>query len=259
MDNTKAATIPFLRFAHRFEADRYHALLPVDKNKVEITCVTSGLLTLRRGEISECAASGDVICNFYGAPLTVDSDLPHSHQTVCFISPGGFGYLHKIPLVIRSPHIFSNCLRLSDEIITTRAIYPDDTLRVAGLFLQIAGEISDGFRITGAPPSDLLYAEKAKCYVIDRINEPVSQRAAAAYLGITPEYLCCVFRNAEGTSFIRFANELKLRSIRDLMITKGLTLAKASALFGFFDPNYVSRLYKKYFRENITESVRRAT
>ena len=257
METNEMASIPEFRFAHGFSADKYDTVIAPDKNVLEITCLTSGKLNLKRGACSENAETGDVICNFHESPLEVYSDSPHSHQTACFSSPAGFGYLHKIPLVIRSPRIYSKCLKLIGDIITVRALNSGDTLRSAGLFLQIAGEISDYGRITDTPPSDLLYAEKAKCYVIDNIGEPVNQRAAAAFLGITPEYLCYVFRRAEGISFIRFSNELKLRNVRDIMITKGLKLSEASALFGFSDPNYVSRLYKKYFGENITRSVRR--
>ena len=83
------------------------------------------------------------------------------------------------------------------------------------------------------------------------------QRAAAKSLGITPEYLCAVFRKSEGRSLIRFTNELKLENILELMRSKGVTLAEASAQYGFSDPNYVSRLYKKYFGENITEALKK--
>ncbi len=41
------------------------------------------------------------------------------------------------------------------------------------------------------------------------------------------------------------------------METRGLTLAKASAMYGFSDPNYVSKLYKKYFNTTITRKMKK--
>ena len=131
-------------------------------------------------------------------------------------------------------------------------------MRVAGLFLQIAGELLSDETGTDVSPGDRLYAGRAKNYIYEHINEPISQRDVAKHLGISPEYLCYVFRRSEGRSLIRFSNELKLENIRDLIATKGLTLSKAAVQYGYSDPNYVSRLYKKYFNKNITD-IRKQT
>ena len=78
------------------------------------------------------------------------------------------------------------------------------------------------------------------------------QRDIAAHLGITPEYLCSIFKKSEGVSIMHFINTVKLTSIRSLMEKDGLTLAQAAHLYGYADPNYVSRLHKQYFHINIT-------
>lgn len=257
MEDIEKNTLPSLLFAHRFTAEEYRTVLPGAPNTVEVTCVTAGSLVASREGCSWKVSQGDMICNFFESPLRIEADAPHTHHTVCFTSVNGFGYLHKIPFIIRSPRVFARCLRLIDEIIRIRALYPQDTLRTAGLFLQTAGELTSAGDGADVSPSDRLYAEKAKNHLYDHIYEPVDQRAAAAYLGITPEYLCCVFKKAEGKSYVRFANELKLENVCDLMETKGLTLAKAAAMYGFQDPNYVSRLYKKYYNVNITQKIKK--
>ncbi len=257
MEHINYSTIPSLVFAHRFTAKEYRALLPSERNRLEITCVTEGFFTACRKGTPEKVCAGDVVCNFYDLPLTVEADAPHTHHTVCFSSESGFDYLHKIPFIIRSPRIFARCLRLIDGIIRAHALNPQDTLSTAGLFLETAGELLFAGSDADVSPSERLYAEKAKNYLYDHINEPADQRRAAAFLGITPEYLCYVFRKAEGKSYVRFANELKLENISNLMETRGLTLAKASAMYGFSDPNYVSKLYKKYFNTTITRKMKK--
>jgi len=257
MDDNRLPDLPRILFAHRFASDRYAAALPCADGRIEITCIIKGSFSVRQGDVSGNAAAGDMVCNFFGSPLKIDAPFPHEHHTVCFYSPEGFSYLHKIPLIVRSQRTFQRCRRLIDETIRVHTMYPTDTLRVAGLFFQIAGELMSDNPAEGAAPSDRLYAERAKNYVYEHIYEMPDQRAAAKSLGITPEYLCAVFRKSEGRSLIRFTNELKLENILELMRSKGVTLAEASAQYGFSDPNYVSRLYKKYFGENITEALKK--
>ena len=49
-----------------------------------------------------------------------------------------------------------------------------------------------------------------------------------------------------------FINRVKLEQIRTLMENNHLTLARAAEQYGYSDPNYVSRLYSKYFGTPIT-------
>ena len=40
------------------------------------------------------------------------------------------------------------------------------------------------------------------------------------------------------------------------MQTKHIPLNRAAAQYGFSDPNYVSKLYKKYYNESITQAAK---
>ena len=104
-------------------------------------------------------------------------------------------------------------------------------------------------------PAETVYASRAKEAVFSRMHLPVSQRQIAAQLGITPEYLCTVFKKAEGVSFIKYCNTAKLRALRVLMEKEGVPLYRAAAMYGYSDANYVSKLFKKYFGYNITNGL----
>jgi YebC/PmpR family DNA-binding regulatory protein len=101
------------------------------------------------------------------------------------------------------------------------------------------------------------YTRAAKEYIYQHLCGEVRQREIAAHLGITPEYLCAVFKQVEGMPLILFANRAKLQHVRALMEKEGLSLQDAAARYGFADPNYASRLYKKYFGESITAALKR--
>jgi len=74
----------------------------------------------------------------------------------------------------------------------------------------------------------------------------------AEHLSISPEYLCYVFKKATGISVMKYTNMTKLHAMRNLMEKENLYLYEAASLFGYSDPNYVSRLFRKLFGFNIT-------
>ena len=51
-----------------------------------------------------------------------------------------------------------------------------------------------------------------------------------------------------------YINRMKLDKIRLLMKNEHMNLNRAAALYGYTDPNYVSRIYKKYYGKNITDA-----
>ena len=85
----------------------------------------------------------------------------------------------------------------------------------------------------------------------------ITQKSVAQYLSITPEYLCSVFKKVEGISFQKYVNYEKLEAIKNLIEKEQAHLYEAATLFGYSDPNYVSRLFKKYYGYNITDKQNR--
>ena len=240
-------TIPEIRFAHKYTADSHHLLLPVRENIIEISVVTEGALRVSGNGFTGTALAGDTVVNRYLTPMQIDAEAPHSHRTVCFSIDEGFSDA-ALPVLIRSDRSGPRTLRLIDEIIRVHTISPDDRLRTAGLFLQLLGELLSALsQPSGASPGDSLYVKRAKEYIYEHITEPIVQRDVAVHLGISPEYLCALFKKAEGRSLIRMVNEIKLDNIRDLIRNKGLSLSQAAAQYGFSDPNYVSKLFRKYY------------
>ena len=257
MKEPELRTIPTVVFAHKFSTDKHHVVLESPYHIVEITGVLEGSLTVRQNGVTEQADPGDIITNFYRSPLYVDTDKFHIHQTVCF----GFDPVepfYGIPLVTHAERGTAQIMRLIGEIIRVRTLYPEKTLRASGLFMQLIGELcSCSEQDSAASPGDRLYVKRAKEYIFEHITEPIMQKNVASHLGITPEYLCTIFKKTDGRSVIRFINELKLENVRNLMETRNIPLWQAAAQYGFSDPNYVSKLYKKYYGHNVTNQSRK--
>ena len=253
MKTPEFTKIPTVIFAHRLTVESHHAVLEYPGDALEISAVVEGYLDVETADgYRDRANVGDVIANFHRAPLKVDTDEHHVHLTAAYTFETSEPF-SDLPLITRSIAGTAHIIKLLNDIVRIHTIYPEDKIRTSGLFLQLFGELClCGDASDYCSPSDRLYVKRAKDYIYEHITEPIMQKNIATYLGISPEYLCTIFKKTDGRSVIRFINEIKLDNIRDLMESRGLTLCQASTQYGFSDPNYVSKLYKKYYNENIT-------
>ena len=128
-------------------------------------------------------------------------------------------------------------------------------MTLSGLILNLLGQIDTLARKPNLKDnySYKYYADKAKSFISENIRRSITQKEIANHLNVTPQYLCNLFKSATGESIIKYVNKLKLKQIRILIDRENVKLNKATALYGYSDPNYVSRLYKKYFGKNITD------
>ena len=254
METIRILSLPEIAFAHEYGDTIYRNDLPAKTNCIEVTYIAEGTLTLSRENTESTAHRNDVLCDL--------SLAPHKHRTVCFFV--GFADAEKdengalcLPLVTEAAKT-GKIRALIDEIIRTHTLYGESKCILSGLFLQILGEIHAcavrGGR--GADYGNLRYVERAKEYVFENLYKPVKERETAQFLGISPEYFCAVFKNTEGIPFQKFVNRVKLEKIRSLMEKEKMPLCKAAELLGYSDPNYVSRLYKKYFQRNLTDHLK---
>ena len=250
--------LPILIFAHKFTTDDFRTHFKQTNKQIEITAITEGKITIICNGKEETAQKGDILCRFNRAS-DVDCNALHTHHTTCFavdIKEGDTAL--SMPSIIRSPENFSSCLHIIDKIIQESLKSPQNHLKLSGLFIQLIGEVDIACNPsqTQNSPGEQRYVDRAKKYIYEHITEPIAQNDIANHLGITPEYLCFIFKRCENRSVIRFINEIKLTHVKSLMENNNLSLKQASMQYGFSDPNYVSKLYKKYYNETLSQALK---
>lgn len=238
-------TLPKTLFAHFFGAEKYEKILPVRKNRIEISYISEGHM------ITNNISKGKYTVSFslFDKETHNSSSSFHEHRTACF----GLEYEvfdTKEDGAIPAPeHLFlseyGRCHELIDKIIQIYTISPENELLLSALFLELIAEYSNQCERPRELKSSV-YADRAKEYVFSHLHEPITQKEVADALHITPEYLCAVFKKATGISFIKFVNLTKLSKIKELTKRENLRLYEAAEIYGYNDPNYVSRLRKKY-------------
>lgn len=253
-------SIPKICFAHVYNADSYDNLLPARTGRFEITYVAEGNLTLERNGETIHAKQHDIVLNLYTADTHVYATEHHRQHTVAFDADIEFcsdrsdGCL-VVPDLSAFAEPGQSAAYLIDEIIRVFTTSSVPELRCAGLGLQLLAELNDVQRrrnmtITNG---EATYVSKAKKYIAEHIHQPMEQRKIAKYLGITPEYLCSVFKKSEGIPVITYINRMKLDGVRTLMGKENMKLRKAAEAYGYSDPNYVGKLFKKIYGINIAD------
>lgn len=68
----------------------------------------------------------------------------------------------------------------------------------------------------------------------------------AKFCCLSPDYFSHVFKQATGSSPIRYLNRLRVEKARELLLFEGLSVSSAAFLTGFQDPLYFSRVFKRF-------------
>lgn len=253
--------LPVVQFAHVYGATDYRNSFSPAKHFMEITYVSAGTVKNVRGNKETLSEKGEIHCLLRTEPETIFAPGFHEHHTVGFSIPWEACDKDDPGAILLEEHLpggaeTKKCRELIDAVIRSHGTGQKSALKSAALILTLLDEIDIQSRDLQRTSAGVYYVEKAKEYISGHISEVIRQDDVAAYLGITPEYLCHIWKKSEGIPLIPYVNRIKLEKIGALMKRENASLQKASSLYGFADPNYVSRLYKKYFHVNITETIR---
>ena len=93
--------------------------------------------------------------------------------------------------------------------------------------------------------------EKEAGSIIDRAKD-ISLDDVSREVDISPYYFSKLFKQETGKNFIEYLTEIRLKNARELLQDSRLSIKEICAQSGYSDPNYFSRIFKKY--EGVTPS-----
>ena len=259
MKTLEVTSLPEVFFSIINQNDSYDFILNPLHRCVEITSIAQGTLDFWIDKKKRQAHQGDVMCIIRNREIVVHSDGPIClHSFIMRLD-----YTHQennanglyLPFVTRFNPQIKNLHNMIDDIIYNFHQYKQSSARQIAQVMNILCEIDacNHAKKLKQIPGEVLLTEKAKKYIQKHIYKPITQHAVAEHLKITPEYLCDVFKAATGETVMSYINRTKLKKLKALMDRENLKLYEAAEIFGYSDPNYVSRLYKKLYGKNITQ------
>nr|CDQ31100.1 Transcriptional activator NphR [Virgibacillus halodenitrificans] len=100
---------------------------------------------------------------------------------------------------------------------------------------------------------DFSYLERSLFYIENNFSEPdLCLEDLADYLEISPNYLSYLLSSARHP-FKKMVNEMRVKDATRLLIETDEPIQKISSIAGFKDPNYFSRIFKKYMNSTPNE------
>ena len=261
MITVEFSSLPQVMFAHSFEADNYTNHIKKQTNRIELTYIRNGSFTSSTTEEEVVFSSGDLHLNLFDTNRTINAEEYHCHHTVSarIDMHLSSNMLQGLCLPLKTPAslVPNDVYRIIDDMIHLANEQPIDCSRSRAEFMTLLYLVDFCNRKAvnnHMSPSDY-YITKAQEYISNHIHETITQRSVADYLGISSGYLCEIFKDAQHEPLMHYVNSIKLRNIEALLVNEDIKLKDACMLFGYTDPNYVSRLYKQYFGHNITSNL----
>lgn len=105
--------------------------------------------------------------------------------------------IHHLPLLLSAANT-SRARELIDRIIEENTLWPQNRLSCAGMFLALLEALDHALNPPESRGRESIYVAKAKKYIFTNLGFPIHQRDIANHLGISPQYLCDIFKKAEG-------------------------------------------------------------
>lgn len=85
----------------------------------------------------------------------------------------------------------------------------------------------------------------ARQYIDEHFRESVTLETVAARVDLSPYYFSKLFKEQNGTTFIDYLTEVRVRRGKELLKKTRLSLKEICFEAGYRDPNYFSRVFKK--------------
>ena len=95
--------------------------------------------------------------------------------------------------------------------------------------------------------------EKAKVYIAEHFSGEISLEETAKELGISSYYLSKLFKESENVNYIDYVNNLRIEYAKKQLTETEKSIKEICMESGYGDPNYFSRIFKKWTGVTPTE------
>jgi two-component system response regulator YesN len=105
--------------------------------------------------------------------------------------------------------------------------------------------------MSGRPVGDLIM--QAQKYISENFAGNISLESVAEEIALSPQYFSRLFSSRAGRTFIDYLTELRINKACQLLLEGKLSIKEICSAVGYTDPNYFSRIFKKYIGLTPTE------
>lgn len=87
---------------------------------------------------------------------------------------------------------------------------------------------------------------RVKQYIKSNFQKDISLDGVSEMVNISPYYFSKVFKDEAGENFIEYLTKVRMENAKEYLKNPELSVKEICAMSGYGDPNYFSRIFKKY-------------
>lgn len=118
-------------------------------------------------------------------------------------------------------------------------------------FLNKTGDVCRKIEGSSEKETESVVA-KAKAYIDENYNKDISLDDVSRMVDISPYYFSKLFKQEQGENFIEYLTRIRMANARRILKNQNYNIKEVCAMCGYSDPNYFSRIFKKF--EGVTPS-----
>lgn len=246
----------------------YERVAPLEKNfPVKFSACRGGfhLHWHEHLEFLYCIKKGSVFCgsrtyNLNARELiVVNSNEYHSTYDGFFyclrVAPSFFSDI-KFDNVLFIPHIkndetISNCFKMLRR--ETKFAEPGYDMEVKSIVYHFICYLLRNYKTDTLSDTEALSSESKAVktgeiltYITRNCHEKISTASIAKHFHLSENYFCHLFKSQTGMSLINYMNKFRVEKAAVLLKSTEQSITDIALSVGFDDPNYFSRVFKKY-------------
>lgn len=106
-------------------------------------------------------------------------------------------------------------------------------------------------------PSTMIYLNKIERYIQNNYSDRIKLSDVAKEMEISESYLCRIFRENLGETFVSYLNKTRVGKARELLAdSKSLSASEIAERVGFCDLRYMNKMFKRYYGVSVRECRR---
>lgn len=250
-------SLPSVQFAHEFSSDEYGFFFPRLENYLEIAYIAEGDIEVHRRDGVEIVPQGSLriwwrqedertLCRTHHAHVTVGLDVQYERGD-------------ELTLPECLPNADEKFRRDITAIVREYDLRGADTIELKARVFRLLADVAAEYERRNARSDAFgleLYRKKAERYIVAHLKEKIRIADIADALQLSEGYFSEIFHRATGQTPIEYVNRKKLLKVKELTAAMHCPIRVAAEQMGFDDPNYVSRLYRKYFGISLRDDLR---
>lgn len=83
-------------------------------------------------------------------------------------------------------------------------------------------------------------------YITDNIKEELDLETTSAKFNLSPYYFSRTFKEVVGYNFSDYVNMMRIKAAKEFLKNNSMSIKEVCYLVGYSDPNYFSKVFKKY-------------